>query len=111
MLYRIIKHLRNYHALSTTNMAKNLNVPISQVSEMENQTRPVTLTTLEKYAEFLRFPTPTWIMLLNDLDDGVLDIDTSAFPERLQQYSNWLKAHKNDELANAEAKLAIATLE
>ena len=69
MLNKVLKDIRTYHRYSQDELANQLNVSKSYISEIENGKKNVTMTILKKYEECFDIPSSSIIELSEKMEN------------------------------------------
>ena len=68
MLYKALRLIRVYHDLSVTELAGQLNLSKSYISELERNQKKVSLDILRKYSEHFKIPMSSLMLFAEHTD-------------------------------------------
>lgn len=72
MLNKALKTLRQFEQITQTELANELNVSVSHISEIENGKNAVTLDMLRKYADYFDVPLSHLILFSENIENESL---------------------------------------
>lgn len=68
MLNEALKQIRLFHQIKQVELAKELGISKSYISEIESSTKPVSMDMLEKYAEYFSVPASSLMMFSENME-------------------------------------------
>lgn len=69
MIGRALKCIRLFHEMTQKGLAKELNLSDTLISEIENGNKAVTMTTLQKYADYFGVPVAELMLFAESLEN------------------------------------------
>jgi transcriptional regulator with XRE-family HTH domain len=93
MYYRALKLIRQYHRLSQVELAENLNLSKSFISELEKKggKRP-SIDVLEKYAKFFKIPLSSLLLFAEQTENAKFDDKARVFAaDKVLKMLEWLE--------------------
>lgn len=102
MLHSALRHLRRYHGIKQQDLAAQLQISNSYLSEIESgvKAHAITIELLNKYAEIFKVPVSTLMLFSEQLDSGKrsdkLRISMAA---KVLKMLDWIDQHDDDKKA------------
>lgn len=98
MNHRALKLIRQYHRLTQADLAKQLELSKSFVSELENGNRKPSLEVLEKYANYFRLPLSSLMLFSEELgSDNWQERSRVFMASKVVKMLEWLEETTHDE--------------
>lgn len=88
-----IKLIRQFHNVKQGELASNLGISKSYLSEIESGNKEVTLALLKKYSEYFNIPMSSLMLFSEKLDDNsISEKFRVCFTSKLKQIMEWVVA-------------------
>jgi transcriptional regulator with XRE-family HTH domain len=102
MLYLALRHLRRYHGIKQQDLADQLGLSKSYLSEIESgaKAHAITVELLSRYAEVFKVPVSTLMLFSEQLDSGKRsDRLRVAMAAKVIKMLDWIDQHDHDQQA------------
>lgn len=102
MLHSALRHLRRYHGLKQQELALQLQISKSYLSEIESgaKAHAITVELLSKYSEVFNVPVSTLMLFSEQLDSGKRSEKLRvAMAGKVIKMLDWIDQHEHDEQA------------
>ncbi len=104
MLSRALKLMRIFHEVDQATFAEKLGISRSYLSELESGAKQPTLEVLNRYADVLRIPTSSILLLAENITDNTRP-DRVRFKaaNKILRIMDWLAARSHEPLSEPHA--------
>lgn len=93
-----LKLIRQFHSVKQGELATNLGISNSYLSEIETGNKEVTLALLKKYSEYFNIPISSLMLFSEKLEDNsISEKFRVSFASKLRQIMEWVVA-KDDHI-------------
>lgn len=101
MLNKALKHIRSFHNMKQSELAKKLGISKSYISGIESGSCPVTLKVLEGYAKVFGIPISQLTLFSENLNDGpCLEKIRKVAARKILKILAWIDSDEIDEKDN-----------
>lgn len=94
MIGEALKRTRQFHRMTQTALADQLDISKSYLSEIENGKKTPTIDVLEKYSEFFGVPASSFLLFSESLESGRTNFKPAA---KVLKIMNWIAEGVDDE--------------
>ena len=99
MLHKALRHLRRYHRIKQQDLAQQLGISASYLSEIESgaKAHAITVDLLNRYAELFNVPVSSLMLFSEQLSSGKRSEKLRiAMAAKLLKVLDWIDQHADD---------------
>jgi transcriptional regulator with XRE-family HTH domain len=91
-----LKLIRQFYSIKQSELAKDLGISNSYLSEIESGNKEVTLSLLKKYADHFDIPMSSLMLFAENIEDkSISGKFKTSFASKLKQIMEWVVAKDN----------------
>lgn len=102
MINKALRMAREFHHMKQVELAKQLNISTSYLSEIESGKKPPSIELLEAYGRVFKIP-PSTFLLFKEQTYGSGDKRRVAKAKKMLQFFEWVLEEADDEIEKKKA--------